>query len=52
VSAAGLYAVARRMAFGTQMVGFLRLAILRPLKGARSSFLAGFATRAYLDDLL
>ena len=33
VSAAGFHAVARRMAFGTQTVGFLRLAILRPLKG-------------------
>src|SRR5215204_4658450 len=34
------------------MVGFLKLAILRPLKGATLRFLAGFATRAYLDDLL
>ena len=40
------------MALGTETVGFLKLAILRPLKGARLRFLAGFATRAYLDDLL
>ena len=52
VSAAGSHAVAWDVAFGTETVGFLKLAILRPLKGARLRLLAGFATRAYLDDLL
>jgi hypothetical protein len=52
LTAAGSHAVARRVTFGTQTVGFLKLAILRPLKGAGLRFLAGFATRTYLDDLL
>ena len=33
LTAAGSHAVAWRVTFGTQMVGFLELAILRPLKG-------------------
>ena len=36
VSTAGSHAVARRVTFGTQTVGFLKLAILGPLKGGEA----------------